>query len=168
MKRQRIIFVGLFLAALLPSIGQTRSSCPATLKPGAPFKIRHNGIEVFRTVLDHNRRVLGCGSLAENLAHELGHLLDLADGGRDRVCQSSVMGSLYAWKLDSKRRRPRSVPLGACQAVSHRWLTWEELAARASLLDDQPERLKVLLSAEAPRKPERNRGPRHIAGSEAM
>ena len=84
-------------------------------------------IVVFTTARDANGEIRSCGSLAENLAHELGHLLDLEDAGRDPACQTHLMGSLYSWKLDSKKRKARTVHEDVCRVVDERWLTWEEL-----------------------------------------
>ena len=95
--------------------------------------IRGDEITVFTSVRDAQGHIHSCGSLAENLAHELGHLLDLADAGGDSACQTSVMGSLSTWKLDSKKRRPRSLHESVCQIVDDRWLTWEELEEVQSL-----------------------------------
>lgn len=84
-------------------------------------------IVVFKTVRDANGKIRSCGSLAENLAHELGHLLDLEDAGRDPACQRHLMGSLYSWKLDSKKRKARGVHDEVCQVLDEHWLTWQEL-----------------------------------------
>lgn len=91
--------------------------------------IKGDEVAVFKSVRDANGEIHSCGSLSENLAHELGHLLDLADAGRDPACQTHLMGSLYSWKLDSKSRRARTVHRDVCRVIDERWLTWEELEA---------------------------------------
>lgn len=59
-----------------------------------------------------------CGSLAQNLAHELGHALGLRDAPEGAGCRRQIMS-----RLNPSNRQARSVDTSECQAVGQRWLT---------------------------------------------
>ncbi len=55
--------------------------------------------------------------MAQNLAHELGHVLGLNDAGDDNRCRYRIMG----WVIP---RKPfRAVHPEECRSVGQRWLT---------------------------------------------
>ena len=76
------------------------------------------------TLYKHARLPTGsisCGSTAQNLAHEIGHALGLADAPDDWHCDFSIMSGLRsrnAWR--------RQVSAAECQAIGQKWLTFDE------------------------------------------
>lgn len=59
-----------------------------------------------------------CGSLAQNLAHELGHALGLEDAPRRPACAHHIMADLTPANLFTRR-----VTDDACRAAGELWLT---------------------------------------------
>lgn len=66
----------------------------------------------------------GCGSIAQNLAHELGHVLGLSDAPENSRCQDYVMSN-----LNGHNSFTRAVTIDECQAVGQHWMTFEEWSA---------------------------------------
>ncbi|MEM7351268.1 MAG: hypothetical protein AAF657_10710 [Acidobacteriota bacterium] len=62
-----------------------------------------------------------CGSLAQNLAHELGHFLGLKHAAKAADCKLDIMSTVK--QVNSRRRR---VTEGECRAVDSRWLAADE------------------------------------------
>jgi hypothetical protein len=86
-------------------------------------------IVLFTEVRTHNGIVLPCPHLDKYLAHELGHLLGLADQGEDRRCRAHIMAPIFVESLGPRGRERRQVQEEECLGAARRWLTWEELAA---------------------------------------
>jgi hypothetical protein len=101
-----------------------------TLAPGAGRcgMIARGEIVVFASVRTHDGVLLPCGDLAANLAHELGHVLGLADQADDRRCREHLMAPLSEHSLTTGRAAGRRAQPSECRAVAARWLTWNELA----------------------------------------
>jgi hypothetical protein len=89
-------------------------------------------IVLFTTVRDDRGQLHSCGSAGELLAHEIGHVLGLADGWSPGRCPSHIMSPLEAAALDRRRPRRRQVKEDECRAADDRWLTWEELDDRST------------------------------------
>ncbi len=94
------------------------------------FRGRTITLYVYATQTNGTR--VRCPSPARNLAHEIGHVLGLADAPSAPLCKERIMSVLR----DGNGER-RAVGNDECQAAGHRWLTpqeneeWEAL--RASL-----------------------------------
>jgi hypothetical protein len=84
--------------------------------------------------LDDKGRIQSCGSRADGLAHELGHLLGLLDATYGPDCFDHAMAP-----VDVTDRDRREIQPAECDAVGERWLTGEEL-----------EREPVLIATGAP------------------
>lgn len=61
-------------------------------------------------------RPILCGSMAQNLAHELGHFLGLRHTARDPQCTLDIMSTVK--RVNSRKRR---VSEEECQAVDWLW-----------------------------------------------
>lgn len=72
-------------------------------------------ITLFSRTRNRHGSVVGCGSLTQNLIHELGHALGLADSPRS--CNSFAMS-----KLDPNNRFHRRVQPAECRALEARWV----------------------------------------------
>ncbi len=70
-----------------------------------------------------NGRPVPCRDLAQNLAHELGHVLGLNDAGDDHRCRYHIMGCV------TPQKPWRRVHAEECRLVDQRWLTPSEEAA---------------------------------------
>ena len=77
---------------------------------------RGNRITLFEEALDPDGHRSPCGSLALNLAHELGHALGLRDGPHDERCRRHVMGRITPGNAYRRRVQPEE-----CHAVRRRW-----------------------------------------------
>ncbi|HVS16445.1 MAG TPA: hypothetical protein VMV46_21225 [Thermoanaerobaculia bacterium] len=86
---------------------------------------RGRTITLYRWARTSRRTVRGCGSLALNLAHELGHVLGLADAAEHPWCSARIMADL---ERDNLFRR--AVSAEECRLAGARWLTLAELDAR--------------------------------------
>jgi hypothetical protein len=83
-------------------------------------------IVLFSSARDRSGRTVPCGSLSTNLAHELGHVLGLADAPADPRCRQFVMAG-----DDSRPGRERRVQPQECAAADAHWLTPREGAVLA-------------------------------------
>jgi len=83
-------------------------------------------IVLFASARDRYGRAVPCGSLATNLAHELGHVLGLSDAPATAACRQYVMSG-----DDSRPGRERRVQPEECAAADARWLTPVEGAVLA-------------------------------------
>jgi len=83
-------------------------------------------IVLFASARDRLGRTVPCGSLATNLAHELGHVLGLKDAPLDPRCRQYVMSG-----DDTRPGRGRLVQPQECAAADAHWLTPAEGAVLA-------------------------------------
>ena len=65
--------------------------------------------------------IRSCGSVALNLAHELGHALGLADSAEHDACDGTIMAALSARNLHR-----RTVSEEECRLAGRRWITFAE------------------------------------------
>ena len=77
-------------------------------------------ITLFSRTRASDGSVVRCGSLAQNLTHELGHALGLADA--PRTCDSFAMA-----KLNPSNGFHRKVQPAECRWIGQRWQTLPEL-----------------------------------------
>jgi hypothetical protein len=89
-------------------------------------------IVLFDQVRTHDGVVLSCGRLEPYLAHELGHVLGLADQKGGRRCQPHVMAPILEESLARARPDGRRVQPAECRAADQRWLTGSELASHGT------------------------------------
>lgn len=68
-----------------------------------------------------------CGAVEQNLAHELGHVLGLADAPLGASCSRRIMARLHDANLGSRR-----VQEDECMAVGQLWLTPSEVGRLAT------------------------------------
>jgi hypothetical protein len=81
-------------------------------------------IDLYQAMRGDDGRIHPCGSLAQNLAHEIGHAMGLEDAPDERSCDSHIMSSIRA-----SNARGRRVQLAECQVAGQRWVTmaeWEQ------------------------------------------
>ena len=83
-------------------------------------------IVLFASARDRFGRAVPCGAPATNLAHELGHVLGLADAPADPRCRQFVMSG-----DDPRPGRERRVQPEECAAADAHWLTPAEGAVLA-------------------------------------
>ncbi len=81
---------------------------------------RGNRIVLFTETIDSTGRLLACGDVARNLAHELGHVLGLDHVDR-RHCPNQIMGM-----VDTSPRNHAKVSSAECAAAGAAWLTHSE------------------------------------------
>ena len=84
-------------------------------------------LKVYEATRSHDGRIRSCGSLSDNLAHEIGHALGLADAPESAYCTQGIMSDV----IDDGTRRPRRVTAHECALVAKRWLTAIEREAAA-------------------------------------
>jgi hypothetical protein len=77
---------------------------------------------------DENGRPLTCGTLAQNLAHELGHVLGLGDLEDSRRCRMHIMSTITRTSINGRLVRPEE-----CMAAGRRWLTTPEIERARAL-----------------------------------
>ena len=75
-------------------------------------------ITLFAFARDGHGRPQSCGSPADGLAHELGHVLGLRDAPDGDLCRDHIMAS-----VDVTDRNRRRVEPEVCRAVGERWQT---------------------------------------------
>ena len=80
---------------------------------------RFRGHEVHVRAVNARGEEVHCGSPVLILAHELGHVLGLADADEDATCHEQIMAQIQG----SNRRR---VHESECETASQRWLTTAE------------------------------------------
>jgi hypothetical protein len=97
-------------------------------------------VKLYDTARNGESQVARCGLLAQNLAHEIGHLLGLADAPDSRACQTSIMSRVHSGRFDQ-----RQVTEAECRAVGKRWLT---------SVETKLELKKMYLPAIGPHRPE--------------
>lgn len=85
-------------------------------------------IVLFASAVDRAGRAVPCGSPAANLAHELGHVLGLADAPRDARCAGFIMSA-----DDPRPGHRRAVQPAECSAVDAHWRTEAEGAVLSSV-----------------------------------
>lgn len=78
-------------------------------------------VVLYDVAMSRGGKRMACGSLAQNLAHELGHVLGLEDSPRVRPCESHIMA-----KLTLENRFRRRVQAPECRAAGARWRTVAE------------------------------------------
>lgn len=97
---------------------------PGAVGRGHCGSFERSEIVLYDQMIDDQGRRVGCGSLALNLAHELGHVLGLADAPTDGGCERTVM----SW-ITPRNAFKRGVASAECQAAGQAWLTRSELAS---------------------------------------
>ena len=83
-----------------------------------------NEIHLYAFARDDRGRVRHCGAPELLLAHELGHVLGLADAGREAACREHVMAH-----VDELNRGDRRVRPSECETAG---LCWQTAAERES------------------------------------
>jgi hypothetical protein len=83
-------------------------------------------ITLYSQATTKSGRVVSCGSLKGNLAHEMGHVLGLEDVPEGAGCSSWIMAS-----LNRTNTHLRWVHAAECRAVGRKWLTPAERGERA-------------------------------------
>ena len=94
-------------------------------------------IVLYAFAVDGKGRVRSCGSRADGLAHELGHVLGLMDAPHERPCFDHAMAP-----IDVTDRNRRQIQPEECAAVGRRWMTLAEHESTQAVLmaANQPER----------------------------
>ena len=90
----------------------------STSSRAACATIRGRTITLYEFATLAGQRFAPCGSLAHNLAHEIGHFLGLRDAPRNPTCADAIMAT-----LSPGNRFVRRVRASECQSVGQRWLT---------------------------------------------
>lgn len=85
-------------------------------------EFRGDTVVLYATTVGPRGRRIPCGSLAENLAHELGHVLGLRDCPDLRACDTHAMTYIE----EGTNGHGRTVKAEECQLVGQRWLTTAE------------------------------------------
>jgi hypothetical protein len=85
-------------------------------------------IQLFDLYVDRAGELHPCGSLAQNLAHELGHALGLEDAPDEPLCAGSIMSPLTHSNQASRR-----VSVAECVLVGQKWITGDEELRVATL-----------------------------------
>ena len=83
---------------------------------------RGQGIQVFRRARKKAGGLRSCGSLGQNLAHEIGHAFGLDDHPREVRWQNAIMSRLHPGNLFSRR-----VEISECRDVDELWQTDDEV-----------------------------------------
>jgi hypothetical protein len=83
---------------------------------------RGRTIVLYVSALTSSGEVRSCGSMALNLAHELGHALGLGDSDDVAACDGTIMAD-----LSSRNIFRRAVSAEECRLAGRRWLTFAEL-----------------------------------------
>lgn len=94
---------------------------------------RGRQIRLYGFFTDRNGRTRSCGSLAQNLAHELGHVLGLDDAPSGPTCQSTIMAPLSP--ANERRRQPSAAE---CSLVGQKWITPHEESTLATFGGSEP------------------------------
>jgi hypothetical protein len=84
-------------------------------------EFRGRVITLYPSARTSTGRVKRCGSLALNLAHELGHALGLADAAEGPSCEGTIMAG-----VSSRNAHVRAASPEECRLVGARWLTLSE------------------------------------------
>lgn len=105
---------------------------PASIGEGRCGSFRGRRVLLHAWMLDADGRILPCGPLALNLAHELGHALGLADS-RETGCRHFVMAPILVGQPTLRRPRPAE-----CAALAERWMTSRELRAAPMSVAEAP------------------------------
>lgn len=95
---------------------------------------RGDTVLLHEEAFDRRGRLVSCGSLPQNLAHELGHVLGLGHLEDRARCRTHIMGVVTPAAANG-----RSVSREECAAAGARWLTAGEIE-RARELDHADER----------------------------
>jgi hypothetical protein len=82
---------------------------------------RGRTISLYASALTSAGEVRSCGSMALNLAHELGHALGLGDSRDVATCDATIMAD-----LSSRNIHRRAVSADECRLAGRRWLTFAE------------------------------------------
>lgn len=88
-----------------------------------------NQINLYAFAAREKGRIRHCGSMTLILAHELGHVLGLADGSGEATCREDIMSDIF-----EVNRYERRVGDAECQAASQRWLTRYERELEAGVV----------------------------------
>jgi len=112
-------------------LGEAAATLFVALEPGNSGSKRcgsfsGRSITLYRWARTSDRSIRSCGSLALNLAHELGHALGLPDAADASGCATRIMADLEAGNLFE-----RAVAAEECRLAGERWRTLAELALPA-------------------------------------
>jgi len=107
---------------------------PVSIGEGRCGSFRGRRVLLHAWMLAADGRILPCGPLALNLAHELGHALGLEDS-RKTSCRHFVMAPILVGRPTLRRPRPAE-----CTALAERWVTSREMleAAAVSIAEAPP------------------------------
>ena len=87
---------------------------------------RGRTIVLWLSALTSSGKVRSCGSIALNLAHELGHALGLGDSEKGPSCDGTIMAD-----LSSRNLHRRAASVEECRVAGRHWVTFAEAAPRA-------------------------------------
>ena len=97
---------------------------------------RGRTIVLWLSALTSSGKVRSCGSMALNLAHELGHALGLGDSEDVAACDGTIMAD-----LSSRNLHRRAASVEECRIAGRRWLTnaeWRPQAPRPAAVAPAP------------------------------
>ncbi|HVS66196.1 MAG TPA: hypothetical protein VMT85_22145, partial [Thermoanaerobaculia bacterium] len=138
-------------------LGEAAATLFVTLEPGNSGSkrcgsFRGRSITLYRWARTSDRSIRSCGSLALNLAHELGHALGLPDAADAAGCATRIMADLEPGNLFR-----RAVASEECRLAGERWRTLAELGLPAGpgAETDRPHRPAAAEPAAPALRPER-------------
>ncbi len=106
-------------------VGRSVQIAARKIGPGQRCGSFHGSqIVLYAFARDARGDVVPCGSMAQNLAHELGHVLGLSHAPSTPKCKPRIMAT-----LDSLNADRRQITAEECRAVDRRWQTALETLA---------------------------------------